>query len=325
MSFRASELYYALYVASELPSITIDGTLLQINDPGALLKKVLSSELSDSEKAYFDQNYAAYTILTALLTNYRSSSDGESVFDHYASSDAKEELYDILSAQGSNGAQDSGTLTNMTAGDRERVDFEDAMDPNSITPYICIATAQNRLGGDWAFKAINGVRIPDDQAPYLESINSFGQETASKGYYSGTLTLTFNEPLYYTDGTEENNSLVNVWGVVCTDVEPMPEKELVGLIPTLGLGTRDTYAELEYSGGSETVPTYTYNLRFKNFQIGDTISIPGAGYYTDPQQNTDDRKRYVLRLERVGEDHPLIDNFEGNGVQFVLIQGTLGP
>ena len=325
VSQDASELYYALYVASELPSITINGSLVQINDPSALLMNVLSSELSDSEKAYFDQNYAAYTILTALLTNYRSSSDGESVFDHYASSDAKEELYDILSAQGSNGAQDSGTLTNMTAGNRELVDFEDAMDPNSITPYICIATAQNRLGGEWAFKAINGVRIPDNQAPYLESVNSFGEEGQFDGFYSGTLTLTFNEPLYYTDGEEKNNSLVNVWGVVCTNDQPTTGKTLTGLIPTLGLGTRSTYAKLTYSGGSTTTPTYTYNLRFSDFQIGDTISIPGTGYYTDPQQNTDDSKRYVLRLEKIGEDHPLIDNFEGNGVQFVLIQGTLGP
>lgn len=318
VSQNAGELYYALYAPSNLPSTSL-GSINTVT-----LAECKATDLTPKEEAEFTQ-YQNMTILTAMLTTYQN--DGESVFDRFASADIKKEVYEILSAQGGTGSLAGGQLQNIAAGDRELVDFESAMDPNSITQYICIATAQNELGGDWTFKAINGVRIPDGQAPYLVETSSSGAEIpSSPGYYSGQLTLSFNEPLYFTDGTEANNKLEHIWPVVCADIslDQAITQNKIGLNNTLLIGSSSGYASLSYNGGSASTPTFVYNIRFNYFQVGDTIDLPVGGYYTDLQENTDKTKRYKLELQKFTEQHPIIPNLQTEVVKFVLISGQYG-
>lgn len=320
VSQNAGELYYALYAPSSLPETSL-GDMDKV-----LLNQCKATDLTAEEEAEFISKYATNSILQAMLTTYKA--DGESVFDRFANEEIKKEVYEILSAQGGTGSLAGGQLSDMKMGERELVDFEQAMDPNSITQYICIATAQNELGGEWTFKAINGVRIPDGIAPYLVEIispNATEMGGGNKGLYQGTLTLRFNETLYYTDGQYDSTgvSFENIWSVVHEDIAPGADPNNVGFINICSITGQ--YAQLRYKSNS-TTKEQTFELSFQGFAIGDSITIPRSGALTDLEENTNTSHAYTLQLVEVkGEGGGLIPNFQGDGARFILVSGELGP
>ena len=308
VEFRTSQdanLYYALYAPSQLPD---ELNQLMVDDSTDIdhLKEGVDVEA-------FKKAYPNMTVLDAMCQTLDQA--GKSVFDEYADDEIKETIRIILQSQTGGGSLDQGNFQAMEQGQPEENDFTDAMDPNSVTMYICLATAQNVLGGDWTFKAVNNVCIPDDEAPILVAYSSNG--TINGGYVSGTFTVRFNEVLYYMPEGGDSNSVEPI----VRDDHPVDNvKDLVGFLDICDLGTSTGWAE--YTTQNES-PTNTYTIRFQNFVAGDTISFPISGQLTDVRGNTNTNRQYMFQL-RETEGIGLIQQGSGK-YEFVLVSGEYEP
>ena len=89
--------------------------------------------------------------------------------------------------------------TNEKNSYSEYVDFTNNMDKESASYYYCVAMAQNVLGGEYSFRSVGNIHIPDTDAPTLQVGGSVTGSSGSGNYfrYHGTLTLTFDDNLYW--------------------------------------------------------------------------------------------------------------------------------
>ena len=199
VSFRTSEnakLNYVLFAYNQLPGIfkgemkgnnlanPNEGPIRSITDPGP------------------DTAPNTMTVLEAMLQT-KDKQTGKSYFDVHASQDLKNTVQEIIQRQqtGGGGSPATNGTIDTTKNEVKRVDFKSAMQNNSgsnATYFYCLATAQNALGSAYSFKAVEDVHIPDLDPPYLINISHTLSET-STDKYTGTLTLTFNEPIYYME------------------------------------------------------------------------------------------------------------------------------
>ena len=304
VEFRTSQdanLYYALYAPSQLPT--------ELTVP---MKNYLNP---DTDAATFEASYGNLTVLEAMCQTLDEV--GRSLFDVYASDSIKETIRIILQSQTGGGSLDQGNFQAMTQNRPEEHDFTDAMDPNSVTMYVCLATAQNVLGGEWAFKAVNNVCIPDDEAPILVYYSSNGLADPGTGLVSGTFTVRFNEVLYYMPEGGDSNS---VEPIVRDDHDVDGVVDQVGFLNICELGTSTGWAEYTTHN---TSPTNTYTIRFWNFRAGDTISFPTSGQLTDIRGNTNTNRQYTFTL-RETDGLGLIVQGEGK-YEFVLEYGEYEP
>ncbi len=299
MTSQDANLYYALYAPSQLPS--------ELNYP---MNQYLKTGTNAED---FDRSYPNMTVLQAMSQTMNQA--GKSVFDEYANDDIKETIRIILQSQTGGGALDQGDFQAMQQGRPEENDFTDSMDPNSVTMYVCLATAQNVLGGDWTFKAVNNVCIPDEDAPMLVAYTSNG--TLSGGFITGTFTVRFDEVLYYMP---EGGDSTSVEPIVRNDHPVDDVKNLVGFLNICDMGTRTGWAQ--YTTTSDA-PTNTYTITFQNFQVGNTISFPISGQLTDVRGNTNTNRQYMFQLIET-DGIGLIEQGSGN-YQFVLISGEYEP
>ena len=305
VEFRTSQdanLYYALYAPSQLPT-ELTAPMLDYLNP-------------DMDAAAFDAAYPNITVLEAMCQTLDEV--GRSLFDVYANDSIKETIRIILQSQTGGGSLDQGNFQAMTQNEPEEHDFTDAMDPNSVTMYVCLATAQNVLGGEWTFKAVNNVCIPDDEAPILEYYSSNGTADPSTGLVSGTFTVRFNEVLYYMPEGGDSNS---VEPIVRIDKDVDSVKDQVGFLNICDLGTSTGWAE--YTITPNESPTNTYTIRFNNFREGDTISFPTSGQLTDIRGNTNTNRQYSFTL-RETDGLGLIEQGAGK-YEFVLEYGEYQP
>ena len=207
VSFTTSEdsnLNYVLFAGNQLPDIFEEYFYNTTTDP--------TNHINDSTKEdeYTRAAGAQSETMTVLDTMLKTGSGGYSWFDLYADETTKEQVRLIIergTGSGGNPAT-AGSIQGMTANIEQLRDFTSAMNDESATYYYCVATAKNVLGGQYAFKAVENVHIPDETPPTLEEPGGIGRPTASG--YSGTLTLTFSETLYYLpdDGNTKNIAYV---------------------------------------------------------------------------------------------------------------------
>ena len=289
-------LYYSLFASNKLPP---------------LFGQKLAGNHLDPE--YRDEVEAEITDLTLLEAIQKTINGvtGESCFDRYASEETKEQVRQAITSQTSSEALDKGSIPNMAQKEPQAHDFTNAMDPESATAYVCLATAQNALGGKWTFKAVDGVRIPDEDAPVLLKVTTTVtkvNDAADPVRVSGTVTLQFSETIYHINDSGDPDTLR---AIIQRDVDEQKEVGFLNLV-------NESQSNLQYSKESGN-PTNTITLDFWDAPVGATFSFCNTGHLADASANSRQNDSYTLELQPT-EGIGLITG--GTTYRFVVTQGN---
>ena len=289
-------LYYSLFASNKLPPLF--GQNLAENHLDPEYRDEVGTEITD------------LTLLEAIQKTINGVT-GESYFDRYASEETKEQVRQAITSQTSSEALDKGSIPNMAQKEPQAHDFTNAMDPESATAYVCLATAQNALGGKWTFKAVDGVRIPDEDAPVLLKVTTTVtkvNDAADPVRVSGTVTLQFSETIYHINDSGDPDTLR---AIIQRDVDKQKEVGFLNLV-------NQSQSNLKYSKESGNT-TNTITLDFWDAPVGATFSFCNTGHLADASANSRQNDSYTLELQPT-EGIGLITG--GTTYRFVVTQGN---
>lgn len=289
-------LYYSLFASNKLPPLF--GQNLAGNHLDPEYRDKVGTEITD------------LTLLEAIQKTINGVT-GESYFDRYASEETKEQVRQAITSQTSSEALDKGSIPNMAQKEPQAHDFTNAMDPESATAYVCLATAQNALGGKWTFKAVDGVRIPDEDAPVLLKVTTTVtkvNDAADPVRVSGTVTLQFSETIYHINDSGNPDTLR---AIIQCDVDKQKEVGFLNLV-------NQSQSNLKYSKESGNT-TNTITLDFWDAPVGATFSFCNTGHLADASANSRQNDSYTLELQPT-EGIGLITG--GTTYRFVVTQGN---
>ena len=289
-------LYYSLFASNKLPPLF--GQNLAGNHLDPEYRDKVGTEITD------------LTLLEAIQKTINGVT-GESCFDRYASEETKEQVRQAITSQTSSEALDKGSIPNMAQKEPQAHDFTNAMDPESATAYVCLATAQNALGGKWTFKAVDGVRIPDEDAPVLLKVTTTVtkvNDAADPVRVSGTVTLQFSETIYHINDSGNPDTLR---AIIQRDVDKQKKVGFLNLV-------NQSQSNLKYSKESGNT-TNTITLDFWDAPVGATFSFCNTGHLADASANSRQNDSYTLELQPT-EGIGLITG--GTTYRFVVTQGN---
>lgn len=289
-------LYYSLFASNKLPPLF--GQNLAGNHLDPEYRDKVGTEITD------------LTLLEAIQKTINGVT-GESYFDRYASEETKEQVRQAITSQTSSEALDKGSIPNMAQKEPQAHDFTNAMDPESATAYVCLATAQNALGGKWTFKAVDGVRIPDEDAPVLLKVTTTVtkvNDAADPVRVSGTVTLQFSETIYHINDSGDPDTLRPV------TQRAVDRPKEVGFLRLVN----QSQSNLQYSKESGNT-TNTITLDFWDAPVGATFSFCNTGHLADASANSRQNDSYTLELQPT-EGIGLITG--GTTYRFVVTQGN---
>lgn len=289
-------LYYSLFASNKLPPLF--GQNLARNHLDPEYRDEVGTEITD------------LTLLEAIQKTINGVT-GESYFDRYASEETKEQVRQAITSQTSSEALDKGSIPNMAQKEPQAHDFTNAMDPESATAYVCLATAQNALGGKWTFKAVDGVRIPDEDAPVLLKVTTTVtkvNDAADPVRVSGTVTLQFSETIYHINDSGNPDTLR---AIIQRDVDNQKKVGFLNLV-------NQSQSNLKYSKESGNT-TNTITLDFWDAPVGATFSFCNTGHLADASANSRQNDSYTLELQPT-EGIGLITG--GTTYHFVVTQGN---
>lgn len=289
-------LYYSLFASNKLPPLF--GQNLAGNHLDPEYRDKVGTEITD------------LTLLEAIQKTINGVT-GESYFDRYASEETKEQVRQAITSQTSSEALDKGSIPNMAQKEPQAHDFTNAMDPESATAYVCLATAQNALGGKWTFKAVDGVRIPDEDAPVLLKVTTTVtkvNDAADPVRVSGTVTLQFSETIYHINDSGDPDTLR---AIIQHAVNKQKEVGFLDLV-------NESQSNLQYSKESGNT-TNTITLDFWDAPVGATFSFCNTGHLADASANSRQNDSYTLELQPT-EGIGLITG--GTTYRFVVTQGN---
>ena len=273
-----AELNYALFAYNQLPSIflgSMSGSNLADPDNGPIVSVTDPSN--------------TMTILEAMLQT-KDRSTWQSYFDVYASQTLKDDVQEIIQRRQTGGGGNPVTTGSISTEKevRQLVDFTNAMQSESganATYFYCLATAQNALGSAYSFKAVENVHIPDTEPPYLINIGSTLKET-STGLYSGTVTLTFNEPIYYMErlGNSSSGDPATLRPIVNHPyINDKPADSENPCISILGASSQfgGDFSVERY----DTQPSLTFTIKCVDVSDGAQIILSDKGVVSDASEN----------------------------------------
>ena len=276
---KDSNLNYVLFAYNQLPTIFKNKFITYVPaDKQDEFKKVVGDDEADD-----------MTVLDAIM---QSGSDGYSIFDTFAKptdqtgNTIRDQVAEIIVRGQGSGGQPGATGSQTTKADQEfRKDFTSNMDPVSGTNYYCIATAKNVLGGEYSFKAVSNVHIPDYTPPVLQDPGGNGKMSSS-GTYFGDLELTFDEILYWIPASGETKDICYVVNRNSSASDTPPDYDK---------GTPGQKVFINYMGGSgaakltpvvRTTPSSTFTFKYTNVKVGDRLTFFTNGYISDANGNS---------------------------------------
>lgn len=169
-----------------------------ISSMSSLLTQPFNDVVKAADLATLSSEYTAddFTVLNAMATNVVQGYDSiGSLFDIYAIQSAKDTIADyIRGITPSSLVVGNGNLT-LPAGTRVSVDCS-TMPMSAITQYCFLVVGRSESGSGDAFRAIYPITLVDETAPLVVDVQRTLSVDAS-GKISGTVTLVFNEDLYY--------------------------------------------------------------------------------------------------------------------------------
>lgn len=268
------DLDYVVYTSMNLSRVTY------MNDP---LSKYLATGKT------LPTAYAGYTVLQALTEYYKDATaqagdklsgtymgpgfDDYSVFDAYANDSIKGTVSTLIQQRNQNQPTggDNGVITERDVP-RE---LNQKVIPDMVknTPYTVLVVGRHPSSTDsvtnYTFKAIQGVMIPDQDAPNATSARASITYDTTAGEYKGTVTINFDKELY--------------WVKDRTSTTALPVHQSCG---DAGVGTTcvDIIKYVGKGGGSvtngDTVDTVTRTLTFgySGYTSGDGFSFVNSGF-----------------------------------------------
>lgn len=214
------------------PSVTIkvDATsdvdyLLAVNgnEPGNL-RQPMSNYVLGTDKSLFlsGGTYASgtgtsgvYTVLDAMSNStYKDGKLAGSVFDRYATQEAKDDFAEFIRSQTTTSGDVvmSGTATEIPANSSKTINCASAM--VGTTWYTFLAVGKSTAGSGDAFRAIRPVFNTDATPPMITACNFVMTNTTPitslTGICKGTLTIQFDEPLYWVEKSGVNQTVIPI-------------------------------------------------------------------------------------------------------------------
>ena len=155
------------------------------------------------------KKYKAMRLIEAMETNVmRGSVSLGSVFDLFALPAKQEQVAGWFNSAGSDGVSIMMTGDLLLNGRNQfssTVNCKDSMNPaSSNSRYWFVAMGKSPLGSGYAFSAARYLFYPDDTPPQVIGLSTMSTTDltdnpveAGKKSYWGTVTITFNNDLYY--------------------------------------------------------------------------------------------------------------------------------
>ncbi len=193
-------------------------SIVNLNDTASKYSYVGTAATTSTTIDDTGVKYDEMTLLQALLATFNHNRvtngddlakyDGYSVFDLFANDATKRAVANVIRNTSSGQALYRNSKTTSANNRIEVNDTAQLKDNNGKTLhdyFYCFSvgyhTSSERETGD-AFKALANLIIPDNDPPILEKVSLYLDDTSPNlTQYTGTLTLTFDKPLYWTDGT----------------------------------------------------------------------------------------------------------------------------
>ena len=267
---ESSELNYVLVAYNQIPDFLKGKFATEANMDQEDLKKFQSSGLNPD-----------MTILEALIETVRqgSGNEGPSVFDMYAKASLRDRVGKLIRRN-----QSGDSMTTVASGPisleknvPQVKQFEQYMNMNTL--YYCLAVARNKDGTEDGFKAIGGVNIPDNDPPVLTVTG--GKANATGTGWSGTVTLSFSENLYWL--SEDRQTLKEVW--TKAPATPAEKKKAVYILDeAFGIGG-SAAKKLKLASGALASPSGTFTFSYEGVVEGDTLVFFTTGYASDMNMN----------------------------------------
>ena len=225
-----------------------------------------------------------------MLQTY-SQNTKMSYFDEYASQDLKDQVQEIIQRRQTGGGTpvDSGQMVTKLNVSQQK-DFSAAMQSeDNATSFYCLATAQNVLGSGYGFKAVDNVHIPDNEPPYLVDVSWTFDKGASKpnqNKYTGTLTLRFNEPIYYMDyasngTTADKSTLRPIYQIAKGNVKPSATQTNPYISVIAAAGNPAGYTV----SNTLRMPTREFTINFTDISANSTFTLSSVGLISDAAMN----------------------------------------
>ena len=246
--------------------------------------------------------YENYTVLQALTEYYKdaqatggsslgSAFDDYSVFDAYAN-DAIKGTVSTLIQQRNQNTPTGGDNEVITEKNKPReLNQKVIPDMEKNTPYTVLVVGRHPSSTDnvtnYTFKAIQGVMIPDQDAPIATSARASITYDKTNGEYKGTVTISFDKELYWVENRSSTTALVVHQGCAHSDNKCVDIEDYVGQ----GGGT---------VANANTVSNATRTLTFSysGYSSGDGFSFVESGYLCNfDRVSTDKRVECILKSE----------------------------
>lgn len=293
-----SDINMVLFSGNELPTIFNQSFMTYVDD--SMKDEFIKAAGGDEEKA------KKITVLDALL---KTSSSGYSWFDMYAKlpqeDSAVQTIRDTISqivmrGQGEGGNPGATYSDDTKANVEEKHDFTANMDPKSGTSYYCIAVAKNVLGGEYSFKAVANVHIPDTTPPTLDTPGGIGIQETDKQTFKGELYLTFSENVYWIPESGDTKQICEVWNN--SNYSNNDKKATINADGTI---TPGNVAILAHMGGASmqlkplnysSKASSTFEFSYTGVSIGSTLTLFSDGYLSD-RSGISTREKITLRFE----------------------------
>ena len=303
---ESSELNYVLVAYNQIPDFLKGKFATEANMDQEDLKKFQSSGLNPD-----------MTILEALIETVRqgSGNEGPSVFDMYAKASLRDRVGKLIRRN-----QSGDSMTTVASGPisleknvPQVKQFEQYMNMNTL--YYCLAVARNKDGTEDGFKAIGGVNIPDNDPPVLTVTG--GKANATGTGWSGTVTLSFSENLYWL--SEDRQTLKEVW-TKKPENATQGQKAVYILDEAFGIGG-SAAKKLKLEDGAFASPSGTFTFKYEGVVEGDTLVFFRTGYASDMNMNGRgmEAKTKTILTYVTGTG---TTNFLTNG-HFVITQGAI--
>lgn len=267
---ESSELNYVLVAYNQIPDFLKGKFATEANMDQEDLKKFQSSGLNPD-----------MTILEALIktVSQGSGNEGPSVFDMYAKASLRDRVGKLIRRN-----QSGDSMTTVASGPisleknvPQVKQFEQYMNMNTL--YYCLAVARNKDGTEDGFKAIGGVNIPDNDPPVLTVTG--GKANATGTGWSGTVTLSFSENLYWL--SEDRQTLKEVW-TKKPENATQGQKAVYILDEAFGIGG-SAAKKLKLASGALASPSGTFTFSYEGVVEGDTLVFFTTGYASDMNMN----------------------------------------
>jgi len=188
-----------------------------------------TSEEDPRYKNLWQSSWSDLTLLEAMQTNVRSGNIVVgTVFDLFVLKDIQDRVADNV-VQGGYGTGQNGTLNLTSRNPNLNQDYTRWMSPG--VNYYLVAAAKNPQGSAYGITAAYRLYTKDSQHPLISSVITSSKQyfetplEALQASYNGTLTITFNEALYWKNSESDSSIYRLAYAMAPSPNTPLPNGE----------------------------------------------------------------------------------------------------